>query len=36
MNAFRATDIVPERHGSLLGSEGFEKRLVCKELVLLK
>jgi hypothetical protein len=36
MNAFSATDIVPKPHGSLLGSEGFKKRLVFKELVLLK
>jgi len=36
MNTVRAADIVSELQSSLLGSEGFEKRLVLKELFLLK
>jgi len=32
MNTFKAAGIVSEPHGSLLGSESFEKRLVCKEI----
>lgn len=36
LNTFKAADIVSEPHGSLLGSKGFEARLVCKELVRLK